>query len=142
MPRNKSIDELSASELYKLAEKREKQEQEKKIAANKARIETLKSQRKKLITAHRKEMAAIDRELKKLSGTATKKVKKGNQKQAAGTTNRILKLLKDNKSLTTAQIRAELEKNGQTINNLSQTLAYLKRTNRVTSPARSTYALV
>ena len=142
MPRSKSIDELSASELYKLAEKREQEERERTIAQNKARIEALKSQRKKLIAAHKKEIAAIDRELKKLLGKATKKVKKGNNKQVGGTTDSILALLRQNKSMTTAQIRTELEQNGQTVSNLSQTLAYLKRTNRVTSPARSTYALV
>ena len=78
MPKAKSIEELSAKELYKLAEKREKQEQENKAAENKARIEELKAERKSLIAAHRKQIAAIDRQLKKLNSfftpTKTKKL--------------------------------------------------------------------
>ena len=140
MARTKSIEELSAKELYKLAEKREKQEQENKIAENKAKIDELKSKRKTLIAAHRQELAAIDRQLKKLTGK-TAAGKSGRDKKNGGTTDSILALLKSNKTMTTAQIRAELEKDGQTVNNLSQTLAYLKRTQRVTSPARSTYTL-
>ena len=140
MPKEKSIDDLSARELYKLAERKEKQEQVKKLAENKAKIEELKSKRKTLITSHRKEISAIDRQLKKLTGTSTaKKVK--SQQSPPGTTDSILDLLATNKIMTTTQIRTELEKNGQTVNNLSQTLAYLKRTKRVTSPARSTYSL-
>lgn len=140
MARTKSIEELSAKELYKLAEKREKQEQEKKLAENKAKIDELKSKRKTIIANHRKELAAIDRQLKKLTGkSSVGKSKK--DKKSSGTTDSILSLLKSNKSMTTAQIRAELEKDGQTVSNLSQTLAYLKRTQRVTSPARSTYSL-
>lgn len=141
MARAKSIEDLSAKELYKLAEKREKQEQEKKHAENKAKIEELKSKRKTLIATHRKALAAIDRQLKKLSGKAVVGTSK-KEKKNAGTTDSILSLLEANKTMTTAQIRAELETNGQTVSNLSQTLAYLKRTQRVTSPARSTYALL
>ena len=140
MARAKSIDELSAKELFKLAEKREKEEQDRKAAENKAKIEELKAQRKTLIATHRKEIAAIDRQLKKLMGTAAGKTTKTG-KPAGGTTESILNLLATHKSMSTAQIRAELENNGLTVNNLSQTLAYLKRTKRVTSPARSTYAL-
>jgi len=140
MARSKSIEELSAKELYKLAEKREKQEQEKKLAENKAKIEELKLKRKTLFATHRKELAAIDRQLKKLTGKAVVGKSKKDKKNA-GTTDSILTLLESNKTMTTAQIRTELEKNGQTVSNLSQTLAYLKRTQRVTSPARSTYAL-
>ena len=140
MPRAKAINELSAKELYKLAEKREKEEQEKKAAENKAKIDELKAQRKALIASHRKEIAAIDRQLKKLTGTSTgNKIK--SKKAAGGTTDSILSLLTSHKSMTTAQIRTELENNGLTVNNLSQTLAYLKRTKRVSSPARSTYSL-
>lgn len=140
MPKVKSIDELSATELFKLAEKRKKEEEEKKIAANKAKIEELKSQRKALVAAHRKELSAIDRQLKKLTGI-TPISKTSNKNESSGTTDSILSMLSSAKSMTTAEIRTELENNGQSTNNLSQTLAYLKRTNRVKSPARSTYAL-
>ena len=140
MPKVKSIDELSARELYKLAEKREKQEQQRLAEENKAKIEALKNKRKALIASHRKEITAIDRQLKKLTGsTATKKTK--NNKSTTGTTEKIINLLATNKTMTTVQIRAALQENGLTVNNLSQTLAYLKRTKRITSPARSTYAL-
>ncbi len=140
MPKTKSINELSARELYKLAERKEKQELDKKLAENKAKIEELKSKRKALIISHRKEISAIDRQLKKLTGTSPAR-KVNSKKTSQGTTDSILNLLESNKTMTTAQIRSELEKSGQTVNNLSQTLAYLKRTSRVTSPARSTYSL-
>lgn len=140
MPKAKSIDELSAKELYKLAEKREKQEQEKKLAENRAKIEQLKNQKKALIASHRKEIAAIDRQLKKLTGS-TAANKPGGVKTSGATTEIIINLLSTHKTMTTAQIRSALQDGGLSINNLSQTLAYLKRTHRVTSPARSTYSL-
>lgn len=140
MPKAKNIEELSAKELYKLAEKREKEEQERKLAESKAEIEDLKNQRKDLIAQHRKELAAIDRKLKKLTGKSPAR-RGGGRKSDQGTTDSILALLASNKTMTTGQIRDELEKSGQSVANLSQTLSYLKRTERVTSPARSTYSL-
>jgi len=141
MAKIKSIEELSAKELYNLAEKREKQEQEKKAAENKAKIEDLKKQKKSLITSHRKQIAAIDRQLARLSGITVSRNSRKSTQAKAGTTDSILDLLKNHKTMTTAQIRTQLEGKGLKAKNLSQTLAYLKRTQQIKSPARSTYTL-
>ncbi|MDJ0739060.1 MAG: hypothetical protein QNJ91_05045 [Gammaproteobacteria bacterium] len=134
----KSLSNLSADELYELAREREQQEAEEAKEAVRAQLEALRDQRRETVARHRKELAAIDAEIRSLGGRTTR----GRRRRAAGgsVTDHVLEIVSGSKKISTKQIKAELETRGVVANNLAQTLAYLKRQGKVTSPARSIYS--
>lgn len=138
MAKKKAVENMSAEELYALAQEREMQEQEAQQAALRAQIEELRSERRELIAAHKKALAAIDSKIRKLGG----RTGRGGGRRSSGTnvTTAVLEVLAKGKA-STKDIKAALEAKGITAANLSQTLAYLKRTGRVTSPSRAVYAI-
>jgi hypothetical protein len=138
MAKKRTVANMSAEELYALAQEREQEEQEAQQAALREQIEALRAQRRELVARHKKELAAIDSQIRKLGGRTRRA---GGRGRAGGNvTDQILAILAKGKA-TTKEIRDALESQGVTAGNLSQTLAYLKRTGRVTSPARAVYAL-
>lgn len=139
MPKRKAVDEMSAEELYELAKKRQSQEAAEQREAVRAEIEELRSKRRETVARQKKELAAIDREIAKL------------QRQARGTTGgrrgggqlsqKVLDVLSGRRRASTKEIRNALEQQGIDTSNLGQTLAYLKRKGRITSPERAVYSL-
>ena len=138
MAKKKSLEELSADELYALAQEREQQEAEAQREAVKQQIDDLKAQRKTLIAEHKKELAALDKEIRKLGGrTRSRRAGAGEN-----VTDVVYGIVQAAGEISTKDIRAQLEAQGVEAANLAQTLAYLKRQGRVTSPSRSVYAPV
>ena len=135
----KSLTDLSSDELYRLAQEREEQEAAEAKEAARAQIEELRNARREMVARHRKELAAIDAEIRGLGGRSTR----GKRRASTGgsVTDQVLDIVSKTKKVSTKEIKAELEKRGVVANNLAQTLAYLKRQGKVTSPARSVYAL-
>ena len=138
MAKKKTIDAMSAEELYALAQEREMQEQEVQQAALREQIEALRAERRDLIAAHKKSLAAVDAKIRKLGGRAGRGA--GRRSSGGNITAKVLEVLANGKA-STKDIKAALDSQGVTANNLSQSLAYLKRTGRVTSPSRAVYAL-
>ena len=137
MAKKKSIDELSAEELFALAQQREEQEAQAEREMVKQQVEQLKARRKELIAQHRKEISALDKEIKRLGGrSATRKV------SGVNVTDAVMEIVYEAGEITTKEIKAKLDSKGVPTQNLSQTLAYLKRQGRVHSPSRSVYAPV
>lgn len=137
MAKKKSVENMSAEELYALAQQKEQEEQVAQQEAVRQEIEALRAERRELVAKQKKELAAIDAKIRKLGGRSASRRRGG----AGGkVTTAILDILAGGKA-NTKDIKATLEAQGITANNLSQTLAYLKRTGRVTSPSRSVYAL-
>ncbi len=132
--RNKQVESLSSAELYRLAKKREQEEMRKTLEANKEKLKELRTKRREMIAAHRKELAKIDREISRLSGKSA-----GGKRGSI--TDAVLKIIGDAGQISTSDLKAALKKKGVVVGNLSQTLAYLKRQGRVTSPARAIYKL-
>lgn len=134
----KTIADLSSEQLYELAREREQQEEAEAHEAARAQIEDLRQQRRETAARHRKELAAIDAEIRKLGG----RTGPGRRRSAAGgsVTEHVLDIVSKSKKVSTKEIKSELENRGIVANNLAQTLAYLKRQGKVTSPARSIYA--
>lgn len=134
----KSLSNLSADELYELARERELQEAEEAKEAVKAQLNELRAKRRDMVARQRKELAAIDAEIRALGGRSGG----GRRRRSTGgsVTEHVLEIVKQAKKITTKEIKAELENRGVTANNLAQTLAYLKRQGKVTSPSRSIYA--
>ena len=91
-----------------------------------------------MVARHRKELAGIDAEIRGLGGRGVR----GSRRASAGgsVTDQVLDIVSKAKKVSTKEIKAELENRGVVANNLAQTLAYLKRQGKVSSPARSIYS--
>ena len=133
----KSLADLSAEELYELAREREEQEALEAREAVRAQIDALREQRREMVARQRKELAAIDAEIRGLGGRTAKG---GKRRGSASVTEQVMEIVSSAKKISTKEIKAELENRGIVANNLAQTLAYLKRQGRVTSPSRSIYS--
>ena len=137
MAKKTTINDLSAEELYALAQQKEQEEHEQEREAVRAQIESLRNERRELVAKQRKQLAALDTKIRKLGGRT--RSSKGRAK--GNVTDQVLSIVQSAGKISTKDIKAALESQGITANNLSQTLAYLKRTGRVTSPARSMYSI-
>ncbi|BAN68955.1 hypothetical protein [endosymbiont of unidentified scaly snail isolate Monju] len=139
MAKKKSVDEMTAQELYELAKAKEAEEQERQREAMRAELEKAKAERKALLARHRKELAAIDARIRELGGRVRST---GGKSGGRGrVSNTVLEILSDRKEHSTTDLKAELAKHGVVANNLNQTLAYLKRQGKIKSPKRSTYVI-
>ena len=134
----KSLSDLSSDELYRLAQEREEQEAAAEKEAARAQIEELRNTRREAVARHRKELAAIDAEIRKLGGRSARSKRRASA--GGSVTDHVLEIVSKGKKISTKEIKAELENRGVVANNLAQTLAYLKRQGKVSSPARSIYA--
>ncbi len=135
----KTLSELSSDELYRLAQKREEQEEQVAKEAVRAQLDDLRKKRREIMARHRKELAAIDAEIRNLGGRTARSKRRGSGDGSV--TENVLEIVSKAKKISTKEIKAELEQRGVVANNLAQTLAYLKRQGKVTSPARSIYSL-
>lgn len=133
-----AVKELSAAELYKLAQEKEEEERQKALESQKQQLQELRTKRRALVTKQKKELAKLDRQIARLSG---KKPSRGRKTGRASVTEAVIGIISKAGKITTSDIKAQLAKQGITAGNLPQTLAYLKRQGRVTSPARATYQL-
>lgn len=133
----KGIAELSSEELYELARQREEQEAAEAQEAARAQIEALRQQRREIQARHRKELAAIDAEIRNLGGRTGARRRRSSS--GVSVTEQVLDIVTKAKEVSTKEIKAELDKRGVSANNLAQTLAYLKRQGKVASPSRSIY---
>jgi hypothetical protein len=134
----KNISDLSSDELYELARVREEQEAEAEKEAAREKIEELRERRRETVSRHRKELAAIDAEIRALGGRTGRTKRRA--ASGGSVTEHVLQIVSKAKKISTKEIKAELDSRGVVANNLAQTLAYLKRQGKVTSPARSLYS--
>jgi hypothetical protein len=134
----KKLSNLSAEELYAMAREREQQEAEEAREAMRAQIEELRVKRREMVARHKKELAQIDAEIRNLGGRTGRQRKR--RSSGTSVTEQVMDIVSGVESISTKEIQAELDQRGIAANNLAQTLAYLKRQGRVTSPARSIYA--
>ena len=140
----KSLDKMSANELYKLAQKREQEEQQKAQEEKQAKIEALRQERKTLIADHNKALRAIDKQLASLTGRKTKAnptSKASTGRKRGSLTAAIVEILSSQKSVATSDLRVELDQRGMASKNLNQQLAYLKRKGQIKSAGRGAYSV-
>ncbi len=133
-----SLEELSAAELYELARQREEEERRREEEAKKEKIKELRARRRALIAQHKRELAALDNEIARLTG---RKPASGRRGGRSGVTEAVLEIIASAGRITTTELKQALAEKGVTVSNLPQTLAYLKRQGRITSPARATYEI-
>jgi hypothetical protein len=135
--KKKAIDRLSAEELYELARERERQEMEEQREAARAQIEELKERRRELIAQHKKELAAVDREMRQLGGRS----RAGRAQSGGKISEQVVETIASAGRINTKDLKVQLDERGIATKNLNQMLAYLKRNGRVVSPQRGIYAV-
>ncbi len=136
MARKKSLENLSAEELYALAEQKLQEEADQEREAVREQLNALRAERRELITNHKKQLANLDAKIRKLGG----KTRARGRSSAVNVTDTVLKIVEAAGEISTKEIKEKLDAQGITASNLSQTLAYLKRQGKVVSPGRSVYA--
>ncbi len=136
MARKKPIEAMSAEELYELAKAKEQEEFERERETIKQQIQELRGQRRELLARHKREVAALDKQIRELGGRTG-----GNGRGRRGNvSDRVVEIINRSGEISTRDLQAQLEEEGVMPKNLGQTLAYLKRTGRVTTPRRAVYA--
>jgi predicted RNase H-like nuclease (RuvC/YqgF family) len=137
MAKRKSLEDLSSEELYQIAREREEQERVHEEEARREQVKTLREERRALVARHRAELAALDRQIRALGGRAGG----GRGRGGANLSQQVLDAVTAAGEIGTAELREQLAGSGANVKNLSQTLAYLKRTGRLKSRGRGVYAL-
>lgn len=139
MTQAKPLEQMSAQELYELAKAKEQEEAEREREGAKQRIDELKAKRREMFVEHKRQLSSLDREIRRLRGTSPR-VSRGAGGGRGDMAQRVTDIVREAGTISTKDIRSKLEEQGFDVANLSQTLSYLKRTGRVTSPNRATYA--
>ncbi len=129
---------VSAKELYRLAKKKEEEESEKETAAQKQKVQELRSQRRELM----KQVNGIDRKLAKLGGhKSARKAKSDDDVNLRGMTKKIHEAIKKSDTpLSPDDILKALKLGVNKRASVYATLHSLKRRGLVYSPARGRYA--
>ncbi|WP_018877266.1 hypothetical protein [Thioalkalivibrio sp. ALE28] len=141
---NKKASDLSAEELYALARQREKEEAERKEAERRQKREKLMEKRKEMLARHRKELNELERQIRELGGrvgraASTGGGRRGRRAGGESISQKLCEIVAKKPEMGIKEIKAEAEKIGLDTKNISQTLAYLKRQGRLTSPRRGIY---
>ncbi len=135
MNKKKQMEELSSRELYTLALKREREEREQERRAYRERVRELRARRRQLVAEHRKELAKIDAEIRAMVGGSPK----GGGPRVRGVSAAVVEIVGKRGEVSRKELQAKLESRGIVAANLNQTLAYLKRQGRISSPRRGVY---
>jgi len=129
----KSLDDLSAAELFELAQRRQQEEKDRQREALKEQVEGLRAKRRDAVARHKKELAAIDAEIRALSGGSRPPRARGK----VNVSQKVIEII----GASTTDIKKALDEENVAAGNLSQTLAYLKRMGRIVSAGRANYKL-
>ncbi|QFY88511.1 hypothetical protein D5125_02890 [Magnetovirga frankeli] len=143
-----TLQNLSADELFELAEKRRQEEAEAEREAKREQVQSLKNHLKQMDKDHRarvralerehqKARAAVEAELSALTGSTRSRSAKGMRRDGISAV--ILGILQAQGELSTKAIKAHLDEQGITPKNLAQTLAYLKSRGQIVSLGHATY---
>lgn len=138
LAKQKTVADMSSSELYDLALRREQEEKEQERQMVMQQASDLKAKRRALAAEYNKKLRGIDAEIQALTG---RKRRKAAAPKKGKTTDRILQIILDQGQISTKDLRAALETEGVEVSNLSQLLANLKKSGRVVSPSRAVYAI-
>ena len=140
MAKKNTVNNMSSAALFKLAEKRAQEERANQQEAAKAKVEALKAKRRELVAKQKKELAKIDAEIRKMGGRKPRSA--GRKKRGGGSVSgAVLDVIAASGEINTQDLKVALAAKGVTAGNLGQTLAYLKRQGKISSPSRAVYVL-
>jgi putative lipoic acid-binding regulatory protein len=141
----KPIQEMTSDELFAYAQSRRIEEAEIARREYRDQLNSLRQRRREITKAYNKETASIDASIRKIRqkmspNTAIPTNSKG--KSSGGNISAaVIAILQQNGEMNTKAIHEALKKDGINAANLSQTLSYLKRQEKVVSPTRANYKL-
>lgn len=122
-----ALEALSSEQLYALAQQKEREEEAESRDEQRARVDALRAERRKMVKEHKRELAVVDADIRRLTGETPR---------ARGAASKVLQIvLLEGGEIQIDAIRTALHEAGQSPGNLNQTLAYLKRTGRIASGA-------
>lgn len=140
-----NLDELDSAALFKLAQEKEKAEQEAEREENRARIDEIRSVRRELIARHKRDLMALDRELEQLMGRSPRStkhpVKTRHSRTGTSISDILISIVGSKDSMRIEEIREQAIEQGLTLSTVTQMLAYLKRTGRIESRGRGIYCV-
>ena len=139
MAKKNSVSNMSSASLYKLAQKREQEEMATQQEAAKGKINELRVKRRALVVKQKKELAKVDREIAKLGGK--KSPASSGKRKGKNVSSSVLEAISAAGTINTQDLKAALAAKGVVAGNLGQTLAYLKRQKKISSPSRAVYAI-
>ncbi len=140
MAKKNTVSNLSSAALYKLAKEREQEEMAKQQEANKEKLTALRLKRRELVARQKKTLAKLDAEIRKLGGkTPSSSMRK--RRSAGNVSAEVLAVISEAGEINTQDLKAALAQKGITAGNLGQTLSYLKRQGKSSSPSRAVYAV-
>ena len=128
---------MTADEIFALAEQKQAEERKWIEAENKAKIADLREERKQLLLQHKKEINEVNAEITALGGKVAGATTTGQGRTGASAA--IMGLLEEVEHMDTKAIKEKLEALGVSIGNLGQSLAYLKGKGRISSVERGVY---
>ncbi len=140
MAKKNSISNLSSVALYKLAKERKQEEMAKQQEANKEKLTTLRLKRRELVAKQKKALAKLDAEIKKLGGKSPGSSPR-KRSSVGNISAEVLAAITEAGEINTQDLKAALAQKGIIAGNLGQTLAYLKRQGKISSPSRAVYAV-
>ena len=128
---------MSADELFALANQKQADEKKWIEEENKGKIAELKDERKQILLRHKKEINEVNAKIKSLGGKVAGATTTG--KGRTGVSAAIMGLLEDVENMDTKTLRERLDEMGVSVGNLGQSLAYLKKNGKVDSVGRGVY---
>lgn len=141
-----SLETLDSTALYRLAQEKERQEQEVREAERRVHLEELRGMRKEILDRHKRELAEIDRELRQYSTktieTASPRKSIRRRKGGVSIGETLCSIIGTRTEMPIAELREQAVAMGISHNSITQMLAYLKRVGRLTTPRRGVYAVV
>jgi hypothetical protein len=140
MAKKNTVSNLSSAALYKLANEREQEEMAKQQEANKEKLTALRQKRRELVAKQKKDMAKLDAEIRKLGGKAPSSSKR-KRSTAGNVSAQVVAAIAEAGEINTQDLKAALAQKGIIAGNLGQTLSYLKRQGKISSPSRAVYAV-
>ncbi len=140
MAKKSTVSNLSSAALYKLAKEREQEEMTKQQEANKEKLTALRLKRRELVARQKKALTKLDAEIRKLGGkTPSSSPRK--RRSAGNVSAEVLAAISEAGQINIQDLKAALAQKGITAGNLGQTLSYLKRQGKISSPSRAVYAV-
>jgi aspartokinase len=143
---DKLVHEMTSQELFDLAKSRKTEEAQVARRELRDELNSLRQERRDLEKDYKKAVSAIEKQIDAIREKMSPDMpteKRRSRNNSGNVSRTVLETLRaSGGQMTTTELHAVLNQAGFDTSNLSQTLSYLKRQQKVVSPARSVYQLV
>ncbi len=148
MAKQERLEDLDAATLYRLAKEKEKAERMAQESERRNQLRDLHARRREILERHRRELAAIDRDMAASMPSASKRRLVGDKRvrrapmEGPSIGGTLCSIIGEKPEMPIEEIRQRATEQGISLKTVTQMLAYLKRTGRLTSARRGVYKVV